>query len=383
MPTVTVTPVEAHLGHRVHCNRCGWTTLRPMRETADQVAREHHRSHVTRHGPGLPASDLPEVSGADMTKPRQTVTHMPVTQLTAHPGNIRDDLGDLAEMAASIREHGILQPLTCTEHPTRAGVFVLLAGHRRLKASLMTGLADVPVIIRHGLSDPAEQLVVMLVENTHRRDLAPVERAQAYGALRNQGLTQSEIARRTGTGASVVNYYLNLLDLDEESLEEVRTGRLNSTDAIAAVRDARQVERVQQGAALRGRPKMTPQNLRGGYFNVQHRLAPAVRRMCNHRSISQVGNVGCGPCWEAAIVAEDEAAREAANVDPVLVAEFLAADTHRMRALAKRTTKADKHAITDAWLDSGRSWNELERIVGWNHGRYGRTRADVRQEAAS
>lgn len=82
-----------------------------------------------------------------MTKPRQTITHLPGEQLLANPANIRDDLGDLTDLAASIREHGILQPITVTEH--RDG-FVLLAGHRRFAAGRMAGLSTFPAIIRHG-----------------------------------------------------------------------------------------------------------------------------------------------------------------------------------------------------------------------------------------
>lgn len=230
-----------------------------------------------------------------MTRPRQTVTHVPIDRLLAHPGNIRHDLGDLTEMAHSIREHGILQPLTATEHPTQPDRLILLAGHRRLRGALLAKETHVPVIIRHGLDDAAEQLVVMLVENTHRRDLNPVERAQAYGALRNRGLTLTEIARRTGAQASVVSYYLNLLDLDQPTLEAVRVGEVASTDAIAAVRDARQRQREANGQARRGRKRNLP------YFGRQHALAARVRAICVHRDRPLVGEVGCGQCWEQAI----------------------------------------------------------------------------------
>lgn len=232
-----------------------------------------------------------------MTRPRQTVAHLPIEQLTAHPDNIRDDVGDLSEMAASIREHGVLQPLTATEHPTLDGIFVLLAGHRRLAAAVMAHQPQVPVIIRHGLTDPTEHTVVMLVENTHRRELSPVERAKAYGRLRDQGLTLTEIARRTGAKPSTVSYYLNLLQLDDETLDKVANGEVPSTHAIAAVRDLRQGQRITDGAARRGRPT--------AYFGPAHPLASIVRERCNHgHGGVPFGSVGCGPCWEEAIRAD-------------------------------------------------------------------------------
>lgn len=226
---------------------------------------------------------------------RQTVAHVPIERLTAHPANIRDDLGDLTEMALSIREHGILQPLTATEDLEHDGNLLLLAGHRRLAAACLARLDSVPVIIRHGLDDPAEHLVVMLVENTHRRDLNPVERAEAYGALRSRGLTVTEIARRTGAHASTVSYYLNLLMLGPVERQQVAEGELPSTTAIATVREARQEARVAEGAPLRGRPKG------GSWFNGTHRLAATVKALCDHDG-TKVGGIGCGPCWERVIL---------------------------------------------------------------------------------
>lgn len=233
-----------------------------------------------------------------MTKPRQTVTHVPIEQLTAHPANIRRDLGDLTDMAISIREHGILQPLTATEDTQRDGQLLLLAGHRRLGAARKAGLDKVPVIIRHDLTDAAEHLVVMLVENTQRRDLNPIERAEAYGALRHQGLTQGEIARRTGASPSTITYYLNLLLLSEEERDEIRDGARGVTSAIARVRDERQEERLRLKGRAAGRPKgrkTTP------YFSENHPLAKAARRLCDHRGVPKVGGIACGGCWENAI----------------------------------------------------------------------------------
>jgi ParB family chromosome partitioning protein len=233
-----------------------------------------------------------------VTRHRQSVAHLAIEQLASHPGNLRDDLGDLTEMAASIREHGILQPLVVTEH-TDGERFVLLAGHRRLGAARLAGLTKVPVVVRHGVED-SDHIVLMLVENMHRRELDPIERAEAYGALRNQGLSLADIARRAGTAVSSVSRYLALLDLDERSRQDVRDGALSTTTALSAVREVRQTTRTSNGAAAVGRPP----GVSTGYFNQQHRLASAVRRACRHRNRLRVGGVGCGVCWEQAIRAD-------------------------------------------------------------------------------
>lgn len=298
-----------------------------------------------------------------MSKARQTIAVVPVERLTAHPANIRDDLGDLTEMAASIREHGILQPLTATEHPTLDGRLILLAGHRRLSASVMAGIHEVPVIIRHDITDQAEHLVIMLVENTQRRDLHPVERAQAYQALVNQGLTKSEVARRTGSAASTVTYYLSLLDLDDEDLEDVREGRVNSTTAIAAVRTIRRASRVAQNQPERGRPV-------AAWFSSTHRLAAQVKAACTHHARRKVGTVGCGPCWETAIRAdgggpvplEDQDVHE---VDEVLVQRILEGQWR------EPCNPAEKVAVAAAFVKRGGSLRDLGDLTGWRAERYG------------
>jgi ParB/RepB/Spo0J family partition protein len=238
-----------------------------------------------------------------MTRPRQTITHLKAELLTRHPDNIRDSLGDLTDLARSIREHGILQPITVTEH--RLGGFLLLAGHRRFQAGLKVGLDSFPAIIRHGLDDHAEQLVVMLVENTHRRDLDPIEKAKAFKALVAGGLSQSEIARRVGCSPSNVNYYASFLDLDKEAVEDLRAGRLSQGEAREMIVGARQQRRITEARPRRGR--------RPDYFGRTHPLFAAVRDLCDHEDATVIGHAGCGPCWEQAIVDRFVASHQAAS----------------------------------------------------------------------
>jgi ParB family chromosome partitioning protein len=237
-----------------------------------------------------------------VTRPRQTITHIRAELLTAHPDNIRNNLGDLTDLARSIREHGILQPITVTEH--RLGGFLILAGHRRFNAGLKAGLDTYPAIIRHGLDDHAEQIVVMLVENTQRRDLDPIEKAVAYKLLIDQGLSQSEIARRVGCSPSTVNYYSSFLDLDDDTIDDVRSGRITAGDARDAVVEARQQHRISQARPQRGR--------RPNYFGASHDLYDTVRELCTHHDGQIIGNAGCGPCWEQAIVDRFLATHQAA-----------------------------------------------------------------------
>lgn len=236
-----------------------------------------------------------------MTKPRQTVRPVPLAAILAHPRNARDRLGDLTELADSIKEHGLLQPVVVTEHPTDFERFLLLAGHRRVVAAKIAGLTSVPAVIRHGIEyDESEQTVVMLVENCQRRDLDPIERAHAFDSLRKQGLPQAEIARRTGISASVVSHHLRLLVLDAASQQRIRDGRIGITTAHAEIVAARQGSRSRNGSASRGRPVV----VEPAHFTKRHRLAGEVRDLCTHTARPSVGGVGCGQCWEAAIRAD-------------------------------------------------------------------------------
>ncbi|MQY07239.1 ParB/RepB/Spo0J family partition protein [Actinomadura macrotermitis] len=106
-----------------------------------------------------------------------------------HPANVREDLGDLTELIDSIRANGLLQPLVVRPHPTRDGHFELLAGHRRHAAALQAGRHGerLPVVVRHGVNDDGRAIEVMLIENCQRRELTPMEKAEALGALVNRG----------------------------------------------------------------------------------------------------------------------------------------------------------------------------------------------------
>lgn len=297
---------------------------------------------------------------------RQTVTHLAVEDIAAHPGNVRDSLGDLTDLARSIHEHGILQPLTVTEGPD--GRFLLIAGHRRLGAALLAGLTRVPVVIRHDVTDESTQLVLMLVENCQRRDLGPIEKAEAYGALRHRGLTVAEIARQVGVSCPTVYTYLGLLELDDEERAELRVGNFTASDALPMVRTAREAQRKRVGGGTRGRPKgrkTTP------WFSDRHPLAKTVRASCDHRGRPKVGGVGCGPCWEQVIrqnaidVAPDEHGTDEARIQRVLDGEY-----------HLDVNPAEKTEVSRRWAASGRSLADLSRLTGWREGRYFTIQAD-------
>lgn len=240
-----------------------------------------------------------------MTKPKQSARVLKLNHLIGHWGNPRADLADLAELTASIAEHGVIEPLIVTEHLTEPDRWLILAGHRRAAAAAAAGCAAVPCVIRHNLDDDlSEQLLVMVVENLQRADLQPMEKAELFERLRNRGLAPSQIARRTGLSASTISGYLALLDLDDDSRDRVRTGQIPVAQARQAVRSVRKQDRAGKSARAGGGQPGRPVVVEAAHFTKRHPLAATVHEACTHSQRPKVGGVGCGQCWEASIRAD-------------------------------------------------------------------------------
>ncbi|GGR02697.1 putative chromosome 1-partitioning protein ParB [Deinococcus ruber] len=136
----------------------------------------------------------------------------------------------LAELAQSIRDKGILQPLLV--RPRGEG-FEIVAGERRWRAAGLAGLLEVPVIIRD-LSD-REALEIAIVENLQREDLGPLEEARAFQALLDQGLNQEAVAQAVGKGRSTVANALRLLQLPAAALRALDAGDISAGHARAVL----------------------------------------------------------------------------------------------------------------------------------------------------
>lgn len=134
----------------------------------------------------------------------------------------------LAELADSISQHGVLQPLLV--RPLLDGGYQIVAGERRWRASRMAGLTEVPVVIRE-LSD-GETMELALIENLQREDLTSVEEALGYQQLMDKySLTQDEVSRAVGKSRPAVANALRLLNLPEEVLSLVGNGRISAGHA--------------------------------------------------------------------------------------------------------------------------------------------------------
>ncbi len=147
-----------------------------------------------------------------------------INLIVPNPYQPRKEFSDekLNELAESIRVHGVIQPLLVREHQ---GKYQLIAGERRLRASKLVGLTEVPIVIR----DMTDQVMmeVALVENLQREDLNPIEEAEAYRRLMDEfKTTQDEIARRVGRSRPAIANTLRLLNLPSEIQSDLAKGTL-------------------------------------------------------------------------------------------------------------------------------------------------------------
>ena len=160
------------------------------------------------------------------------VTHLPVDLIQRNPRQPREnfDLEELENLAASIREHGVIQPLIVS--PAKDGIYILIAGERRLQASRKAGLKTVPVVIRHATDQ--QLLELALIENVQRADLNPIEEAEAYQHLaREFRMSHETIAVRVGKSRVAVTNTMRLLDASAAVKQALVDGRISEGHARA------------------------------------------------------------------------------------------------------------------------------------------------------
>lgn len=222
---------------------------------------------------------------------------VPVGEIQPSPNNPRENLTGIDELAVSIRENGLIQPIILQRIPGQRKLQIL-AGHRRFAAVLRLGWPKIPAIIRRDML-PDEELLLMLVENGQRAGLDPIEEARALSRLKSQGLVDKEIGLKIGRSQNYVSGRLALLTLPVEEQEELRAGFGTITGAVIKART--DSGRVRPGAKGKKGP---------AHLATRHPLAVKVASRCRAKGHkrgqgSSVGGVGCGECWESVIRADE------------------------------------------------------------------------------
>lgn len=227
-----------------------------------------------RLGRGLAALIGEDTSEESVVQDVRTLRHMPIDLLKASPNNPRKTFAetDLDDLAKSIRDKGLLQPIVV--RPVANGEYEIVAGERRWRAAQRAGVHDVPVLIRD-LTD-GEALEIALIENIQRSDLNALEEGRAYGLLLEQfNYTQQQLADSIGKSRSHIANTLRLLNLPQKVRDQIEQGQLTAgharalvaTDSPAELADqiiklglsVREAENLARDAAAPRRPRVRPE----------------------------------------------------------------------------------------------------------------------------
>ena len=166
------------------------------------------------------------------------ITYIPRSKLEPHPDNPRKDLGDLTELAASIKKQGLLQNLTVVPSPDTPDKYRIVIGHRRFNASAVAGLTELPCIIDEKMTYP-EQIAVMMSENIQRNDLTITEKAGGVQMMMDLGMNVGEIAGNTGISDTTIRRYAKISKLSKSDMRkaEQRGATLMQFAEISEIED--------------------------------------------------------------------------------------------------------------------------------------------------
>ena len=219
------------------------------------------------------------------------IVMIPVAQLEHHPENPRKDLGDLTELAESIRKNGVMQNLTVVENHFVPDLYTVVIGNRRLEAAKMAGLEALPCVVAH--MDPRTQLSTMLMENMQRADLTVYEQAQGFQMMMDLGLTEEQIGEMTGFSRTTVRRRVKMAELDQEALAKYGTQlTMDDLDKLAKVQDIKKRNELLKEAGSgnfkwKVENALTEQKRAENYEKIRERLLAAG---CIERSTNGIDN---------------------------------------------------------------------------------------------
>ena len=180
------------------------------------------------------------------------LVYIPVEDLYPHPDNPRKDLGDLTELADSIKANGVLQNLTVVPRTVTGEIsgetwqkgYTVVIGHRRLAAAKLAGLEALPCVVAD--MDSRSQVQTMLMENIQRSDLSIYEQAQGFQMMLDMGASVEEIAKKSGFSQTTVRRRVKMMELDQDELKEVSSRQisLSDFDRLAQIEDIKTRNKV-------------------------------------------------------------------------------------------------------------------------------------------
>jgi ParB family chromosome partitioning protein len=198
-------------------------------------------------------SDASDNSSSSGISEKKDVIMISPEKLIPNPGQPRKNFNEaeLRELADSITEHGIIQPIIAAD--AGDGSFIIVAGERRTRAARLAGLGEVPVLVRRYTNQ--KQLEISLIENIQRTDLNPIEEAAAYKNLMDySNLSQDEVAQRVGKNRSTVANSLRLLKLSIDIQKSLEQGHVSPghARALLSVTDKKERDKLYQEILAKG-----------------------------------------------------------------------------------------------------------------------------------
>lgn len=218
--------------------------------------------------------------------PADSLQRIPVDRIRPNPHQPRQrfDAVQLAELAASIKEHGVIMPIVVRRD---ADGWVLVAGERRLRASKLAGIAEIPAVVRGSDLAVDAQLVLALLENLQRADLDPIEAAEGYQRLVQEfGLRQEDVAKKIGKDRATVANALRLLRLPPEGRDAVIAGTITAGHARALLALGDTPERFLQALKIIVERQL---NVRATESLVRQMLAPPEEKPRPDKGIERLG----------------------------------------------------------------------------------------------
>ena len=218
-----------------------------------------------------PGPSLPGLTQTGRDEPK--LANLPLKLIDPDSNQPRQDLGDVTDLAHSIRQHGLLNPII-VEAATE-GRYRILAGGRRFAACTSLGLATVTCIVR--TVEEHSRLALQLIENIHRKDLSPIEEAQGMRRLMNEfSLTQRELAQKLGKSVAAINQSLRVLDIDSQLITDLQSSGNGSKSVLLEIAKESDPIRQKQLAEQAKAGQLTVRKARGSKGGKRKNKAPVM-----------------------------------------------------------------------------------------------------------